>query len=425
MNKQSALACGISGFKSNPLAWGSAVMFAGSMVANVGSYLYHLLMGRALGPVGYGELSSLVSILYIFGVPILVLQTVLVKYFAQIKANRSVAEAKDLYIRVLKYLGVAILGGAGVFFLLSPVIANFLHLPSFRLIIWLYVTFGVTILASINGGFLLGYQMFIWLSVITGGSILLKLAISLPLAEFGVEWVMIATVISTVLSYLLGFIPVRFIFAVRREHFALTRKAAVNYSIPTFLTLFGVTSLYSTDIILVKHFFSADTAGVYAAVSLLGKIIYFASSSIVTVIYPIIVEKATRQQPVRKIVNFAVLFISGISVMLSAGYLLLPNLVTGLLFGSTYSGAVPYLGTFAVFISFFSLANLFAMVNLGIGRTSAWFYAIIAAFFQIILIYYFHNTLTEVILINSSVSLTLFAALVILYIRPEKVPVPI
>ena len=72
------------------------------MTANIGSYIYHLLMGRLLGPAGYGEFSSLLSILYIFTVPLIVGQTVLVKFISGFKAHGEIGQAKSLFINVTK-----------------------------------------------------------------------------------------------------------------------------------------------------------------------------------------------------------------------------------------------------------------------------------------------------------------------------------
>ena len=53
---------------NHPLFSGSAIVFVGNMTANVVNYLYHLIMGRMLGPVEYGVLASLYSVLYLVGI---------------------------------------------------------------------------------------------------------------------------------------------------------------------------------------------------------------------------------------------------------------------------------------------------------------------------------------------------------------------
>ena len=76
-------------FLGNPLFKGSFIVLTGSTIANVGSYLFHLLMGRLLGPVDYGVLESLISLSYFLGVPLSVFTIVIVKYISQEKKNKE------------------------------------------------------------------------------------------------------------------------------------------------------------------------------------------------------------------------------------------------------------------------------------------------------------------------------------------------
>ena len=68
-------------FIAHPLAKGSFIILVGSMVANVGAYAYHVLVGRLLGPVIYGEFSALLSLFYIINIGSGVVQTILAKFF--------------------------------------------------------------------------------------------------------------------------------------------------------------------------------------------------------------------------------------------------------------------------------------------------------------------------------------------------------
>ena len=89
---------------AHPFIKGSAIMFGGTMVTNVLAYLYHLVVGRILGPVGYGELAALLSIFYILNSPSIVIQNILVKFFSQLKAKQDLGQAKRLFLRITRYL---------------------------------------------------------------------------------------------------------------------------------------------------------------------------------------------------------------------------------------------------------------------------------------------------------------------------------
>lgn len=76
-------------FFQNQLLVGSLVMFVGTMVANVGNYLYHLLMGRMLGPKGYGSLESVIAIIYLLFIFLIALSLVITKLVANLKGKKD------------------------------------------------------------------------------------------------------------------------------------------------------------------------------------------------------------------------------------------------------------------------------------------------------------------------------------------------
>ncbi len=54
---------------------------------------------------------------------------------------------------------------------------------------------------------------------------------------------------------------------------------------PVLIMLISLTSIFNIDVLLVKHFFDSINAGYYAALSLLGKMIFFGSWSVSMVMF--------------------------------------------------------------------------------------------------------------------------------------------
>lgn len=390
----------IQKLSSNALARNSAIVFVGSMVANVGSYVYHLLMGRLLGPAGYGELSSLLSILYIFTVPLLVGQTVLVKFVSQFKAHGEVGQTKSLFLSITKKALLISLIGIPIAWVSAPSITSFLHLPSVTLFMIVYVLFIVSLLSIVTTSMLQGYQKFLWLSILTAGSIIIKVIISVPFVRFGMIGVLAAAVVAAIIIYCLYFIPMKFVLRVKALPSKLTWQEAVGFTIPTLLCLLGITSIYSTDIILVRHFFSPKEAGLYAALAILGKIIFYASSSVAMVLFPVLSERSAKGSETKKLVSTAIIGVAAISAVLVMGYFLFPNFIVRMLFGNSYAGAGALLGEFGIFIAFFSVAYIVINACLGIGKTGIWIVPTICSIFQIVAIFFVHNAVNTVILID-------------------------
>ncbi len=384
----------------NPLALNSAIVFVGSMTSNVLSYVYHLIMGRLLGPSGYGELSSLLSLLYIFTVPLLVAQTVLVKFVSGFKAHGDMGQTKTLFVKVTKLFAVSAVIGLPLVIFFSPWVTSFLYLSSGNLLIMIYVLLVFSLLTVVPGSVLTGYQKFAWVSALGAAAILTKLLLSIPLAPWGVPGVTLAAVIASAAVYALYFFPLRFVVQVKASPTKFKKRDAFGFAVPTLFTQLGIISIFSTDIILVRHFFDAHTAGLYAALAILGKIIFYASSAVSMVLFPIAAERAAARTNTRKLIASAVGAVAAISFGLTVLYFLFPDIIVRLLFGNRFSEAGALLGQFGIFISLFSVANIVSVACLAVGKLNIFFVSIFTAVAQIISIMLFHGSIGDILIIN-------------------------
>jgi O-antigen/teichoic acid export membrane protein len=395
----------IQKFSSDSLARNSAIVFAGSMVTNILAYMYHLFMGRLLGPSGYGELASLLSLLYVFTVPLLVAQTVLIKFVSGFKGHGDTGQAKTLFLESLKLFTVVSVALFPIVLLTAPFVTAFLHLSNTALFTLLYLFLVISLLTIATVSMLTGYQKFIWVSVLAALAVLVKIFISIPLVSWGVSGVMLAAVVASIIMYGLYFIPLRFLLAARARPTQLKRRDMLGFAVPTLLTQLGITSLYSTDIILVRHFLSAHEAGVYAALAILGKIIFYASSAVPTVLFPIASERAAIGTTTKKLILSAIGIVAAISIGITLFYFLFPNIIVSLLFGNAYGSAGSMLGLFGLFLSLFSIGSIITTACLAVGSVRIWFFAAGAAVVQIVGITLFHGSIAGVISINIVVCL--------------------
>ena len=97
----------------------------------------------------------------------------------------------------------------------------------------------------------------------------------------------------------------------------------------------------------------------------------------------------------------------------AAGRAGIPNFVINLLYGSIYLDAASLLIWFGIFISFFTFDSLIISYQLSLGRSKVVVLPFIAAFIQIILIWFFHQTLFMVIFISIIVTALLLVTLLV------------
>ncbi len=405
----------IIGLTKHAAVQGSAVVMVGSMGANVLAYLFHLIVGRILGPEQYGELTALLSLFYIINAASSVLQISLAKFFSSLYANGKPGEAKTLFLKSTRAICILCLVGLVVASLLAGPMAEFLQISSPIYFVWLYLIFAAYTLAIVPISVLQAYQKFAASSVLVNIGGTLRLLLGIAGAYVNVGWVLIGNIVSNAVMYGLYFIPLRFLLRETSKPLMLTKRSMVSYSLPALATTLGITALFSQDVLLVKHFFLPLEAGIYASLSVLGKVIFFASSALGFVLFPIVAQRRERKEDHHTIVLVSMTVVGGISCVLSVLYFLFPRFIVHALFGTAFDGAIPYVGWFGVFLSLFTLSSMIINVSLAAGLTRVWVLTVAAAIFQFALLWLIHGTLGVVISVNISVAAVLFVSLLLYY----------
>ncbi len=402
----------ILGLTSHPLFAGSFIMIFGSNAVSFLNYLYHLIMGRLLGPAGYGELAAIISSIGLFGIIPSSITLVIIKY---VSAAKDEKETGSLIVWFKNKIFLLSLIYSLLILMLTPFMGSFLKIPDLSYFILLAVFTFFSLQSSLNRAILQGLLKFkeMVFSVLTESALKLLVSIILVYLGFKVGGAILALVISAILGF---YITIRYL---KQRNLSVDDKvipdirAMLKFSIPVALQSFAITSLYSSDVILVKHFFSSHEAGIYAALSNLGKIIFFGAGPIGAVMFPLVSQRKARGQVYGQIFIysfFGTLMLAG-SVLLF--YWFFPDLAISLLYGKLYLEASNLLVWFGIFISLFTLSTLLISYGLSLGRTSIVYLPLIAALVQIILIWFFHQSLFMVILISIAVNALLLVALLI------------
>jgi O-antigen/teichoic acid export membrane protein len=299
-----------------------------------------------------------------------------------------------------KLLAVISLIGLPVILVAAPWITSFLHLSSLVLFILVYLIFVISLLSIAPVSMLQGYQRFVWISVFGVAAVAIKILLSVPMTRWGVYGVLLAAALAAAFTYVLYYFPLRFVLTAKSEKSRLSKRDAFRFALPTLLIQLGVTSLYTTDIILVRHFFPSPEAGLYAAIAILGKVIFYASSSVSLVLFPVLSERTASGAATKRLTASAIGGVAAISAGITILYFLFPHLIVGLLFGNAYAGAGSFLGSFGIFLALYSIGGIIVTACLALGRTGIWFVPVICAILQIAGITVWHGNIATVISLN-------------------------
>lgn len=399
-------------------------VFLGTGFMNFGNYLYHLLMGRMLGVSLYGALESMISALYILSVPTLTMTLVIVKFVSSYKGRGEGELISALYSFVFTKL--LLYGSIILIFLLiiSPVIQSFLHLPSIFLTFLLPASFFINLFYFLNKSILQGMSSFFKFSVLNFLEAIVKLlfAILLVYLGFKVEGAYGAVVMSIVIALIVSVFYIKGVvrIGVAKANY-LHGKDLLKFALPTFITSLSLTSIFTTDVILARHFFPGVESGYYSALSVLGKVVYFAVSPVVLVLFPMISEHHARGESYQRYLILGTVFTVFISGLITLIYFLAPKFMVLALFGEKYLSIASLLGTFAIFITLLSLCGLFANFYLSIHKVRPSIIVALAAVSQIILILLFHKNISEIIWVSIAITFLLLISLLLYYPRAKTV----
>lgn len=402
---------------SHPLFSGSAIMIIGSNSASALNYFYHLVLGRLLGPSLYGEFVSLISVIGLLGIIPAAVSLAIVK---QVSSARSEGEVNSLINWFRSKSFIVSLLFALIMLILTPFISSFLRINKVSYIPLISLLFLFSLQTGFNRSILQGVMKFkeIVVSVLTENTA--KLLISIILLLFGLA--VSGALMAYILSALLGLLLTNYFLRIKKKS---NHPVHINFKSMAFLTFpmliqaISITSLITSDVVLVKHFFTSHEAGIYAALSTLGKIIFFGAGPITTVMFPLVSKKNSKGESYRKVLIYSfiatALFAFGVCIF----YWLWPSFAIKLLFGSAYLESSSLLVLFGVSMSLFTLSSLLVNFGISLGKNNITIFPLFYAFLQIILIFFFHNTLFSVVMISTGVTALLLMSLLI-YLGFEK-----
>lgn len=393
----------------HPLFSGSAVMIIGTNINNILNYIYHVFMGRMLGPAAYGEMASLFSLIVLVGTIPASLNLTVVKYVSSSKNKQELSGFLTWVIQKSVFLGLLISFTA---LITSGFLQSFLKISSITPVLLLSLSFAFLIPTTILRSALQGLLKFNKLMTSFLTESIFKLILSIVFVFYGLSvtgsmsGIFIASGIAVLISYLFAAK-----YLSKSSPNTLPVSEFLTYSFPVLIYSLASTSLYSTDLLLVKHFFSSADAGSYAALSTMGKIIVFGASPVTGVMFPLVSKRKSEGDKFYNIFWSGFLLISVICITMLFIYFLFPGFAVSLLYGNLYLNTAKLLFPFGIFISLFTLVTYLVGFYLSVNYTKVVILLLAAAILQIIGIIMFHSSLLEVIIVSISVTFVCLFAL--------------
>ena len=388
------------------------ILFISTLVVNAGNYGINLLLGRWLGPADFSEVSLLVTLMLMLSFWALAFQLTAAKYVASYGEEQT----NELLVLGHSLMRWATWVGIGLAVLMTGLSFFWKDFFQTRSIIP-FMVFGLGmplyLRMSVNRGILQGQQNYQKLAITYQVEMWSRLVVSVLLVSMG--WGVIGVAWGLTLSLACTLLVSKPTFPEWLEQLPETlseQKAIVRFLVLILIYECSQILINNSDTILVKHFFPPFEAGLYAALSLIGRIVYFGTWTVVTLLFPTVIrlEKEGKDHTRYFIGGLAVVGLIA-SVIVAACYLF-PELVVRILFGESYLAITPLLWQYSLATALFACANVFVYYHLSLDRRAPVSITIVGGLLQIILITLFHQNFQEVIHIQIYLMTALLLAMI-------------
>lgn len=400
-----------------------SVLLIATFTGSFFNYLFNISMGRFLGPSDYSVMMSLLSLLMIVSVPVGAVQTIVAKYVAGFQALNKMESIKNflsgIVLRILLFSTIIFI----VLISFSKVIANYLNISGVvPVLIVSTILIPLVLLPAIRGA-LQGLQKFysLGINITSEGLIRLLVGVFLVYFGFGVNGAIGATTLSSIFALVIAILAIKQFLFKKSNNMDVSKsfqfREVYQYTGPVLISLFCITILTNIDLILVKHYFSAEEAGIYSGAEIIGKIVFYLPAPISVFIFPKAAYSHAINEDTKEILwkgFLSVVFVSGLLTLL---YFVFPEIFILTFFGEKYIQSTSFLGLFGIAMSFYAVVNLLIFYKLSIHQFKFIYSLVAVTLLQILLLFIFHAKLTHVIytLIFCSFLLIIFNLKEIIY----------
>jgi O-antigen/teichoic acid export membrane protein len=420
LNQDAAMAVAASGSATAlraRLLSGSMIMLFSSGLVGATNFIYNIAIARLLGAAQFGHATAIYTLLMLLSSVTLAFQIVCSKFVAK---NPDIAAKVSVYQKLHRrswqvsvIIGIAIIAA-------SSAVAAYLNLPKREYVILLGLGTAIYIPLGVRRGLMQGVYNFRRLAENFVLEVIVKLGGALLLLHYGmgVTGVIVAVVVSMAVAYVAG---------TPGPAFRVTPRVGLPPSFDEGMqaTVFfvGQVTINNLDIILVKHFFPAALAGVYAAVALVGRVVYMLSWSIVSSMFPVSAG-SSHERSGRAVMSTALLLVVIVASLFTMGVWLAPDSLWTMILGSGFGtqGQGSFSSLLVLYAALtgiysFSVVIMSYEISRRIGNAS-WlqlgFSGAIA-----LGIYLFHSSLRDVIAVQLALMVLLLVAVSVPFIRSQ------
>jgi len=383
------------------IASGAGILTIAVLAANGGNYLLNLLLGRWLQPAEFADANLIVTLMLLVTAIAVSLQLVSAKFTSKYDATGAPEKARSLAIWLEKVSLIVGLGFAAILIIGAPFWADFFNSAS----AWPFVILGLGmpfyLIQSVGRGLLQGRLSFIKLAISFIAEMVIRLSIGLGLviAGFGVS----GATAGLTASFIGTWLVVKTLMGPATSEEKASKPTLEDlgeikqYIAPVAVLLLGQIIINNGDVLTVKRFFEPEQAGIYSAVALVGRAVFFLSWSAVTALFPAVAQRQEAGESADGLLKGGIAVVGGMCAVMTLGAWIGGDFFFKSVLGEGYADATPLLTKYAIATSMFAIANVVATHHLSSGRYRESWILLAGGIFQTGLLLSLHSNMQQVV----------------------------
>jgi len=310
---------------------GTFVLLSASGLATAINFAYNIAVARFLGPIAFGHATAVYTLLILISAVTLSFQIVSAKVVAQQSSLEGKSAVYRGFHRSAWTCGIIV---ALFLLMFQKAIADYLNLPSPILVVLLAIGVAFYVPLGSRRGYIQGAYGFRRLAtnLVLEGLVRLGGSLLFIMLGLGVQGVIAANAAAIAVAYLAAAPKVA--AAVPHE---LHIPDAFREALQAIVFFAGQALINNCDIVLVKHFFPSTEAGLYAAVALVGRVIFAFSSAVVNTMFPLVAGTRDEERKDYRVLLTSLLLVLGIGASLALGLRLAPAGIWTAFFGPQFA----------------------------------------------------------------------------------------
>lgn len=360
----------------NRILGSGAVLFVLNMLASVLNYICQLAMARVLSVESFGTVNIIFSFLLVIGVPGTTLTMVAAKYYAELEIDAEQELRVGFIVKVIRYISILAVMVFIVCIIFIKPISNILSIKNIYVLLYAFILGALSFYQPLYSGVFSGNSCFVLVGIYSLCIPIYKIVSVIAAAFYTNDdllrlyVVLFVMVLGTILTALAGNWQAAKIVG----RFSVKKKVVfrIQYNLNDINTLVMNVCLViymNIDLLVVRYFGDDKESGLYSSVLLFGRVIYYFSTTLGTILLPMAVASKNKKSQQIKLLNRTIGIMIIFILLCNVPFNVLGKIFIQFLYGNHYLEAQKYVKYISLISAALSINSILVNYLVGIGKT--------------------------------------------------------